>query len=346
MSHQSRPVDEPALAPAPSGSVFAVRVAVLIPAFNEAAAIGEVVRDFRAALPDARVYVYDNNSTDGTAGVARTAGATLRSERLQGKGHVVRRMFADVQADVYVMADGDGTYDAAAAPEMVRRLVAGQLDMVVGIRVPDDAGAYRRGHRFGNALLTGIVAAIFGNRLSDMLSGYRVFSRRFVKSFPALAAGFETETELTIHALELNMPTEEVETAYTARPAGSQSKLRTYRDGLKILRAIVLLVKEERPLHLFFGAGIVLFGIGLLLGIPVVLEFSRTGLVPRLPTAVLATGLVLVACLSMACGMILDSVTRGRHEMKRLAYLAIPAVAPCARPDVAAAACARPEPPA
>jgi glycosyltransferase involved in cell wall biosynthesis len=308
--------------------VWGATIAVLIPAYNEAVAIARVVGDFRAALPGAAIHVYDNNSTDGTAAAARAAGAIVRRERLQGKGHVVRRMFADVQADIYVMVDADGTYDAAAAPAMVRLLAEGQLDMVVGVRAAAPDAAYRRGHRFGNALFTRIVGAIFGSRVSDMLSGYRVFSRRFVKSFPALSSGFETETELTVHALELNMPIGELETLYRARQMGSSSKLRTWSDGLRILSRILLLVKEERPLQLFMAAGLVLASGSLALGVPVIVAFSRTGLVPRLPTAVLATGLMLLASLSLTCGLILDSMTRGRHEMKRLAYLAIPVPPP------------------
>jgi len=306
------------------------RIAVLIPCQNEAPAIRKVVADFRACLPQAIVYVYDNNSRDRTGKLARAAGAVVRSERLQGKGHVVRRMFADVEADIYILVDGDDTYDAATAPAMVRLLVGEQLDMVTGTRIGNEDGAYRRGHRFGNALLTGIVRRIFGDRVSDMLSGYRAFSRRFVKSFPALAGGFETETEFTIHALELNMPIQEVPTPYRPRPAGSASKLRTYADGLRILRTIIVLVKQERPLQLFALAGAVLCLLGIGLGLPVIMEFFRTGLVPRLPTALLATGLELLSCLSVFCGLVLDSIARGRKEMKRLAYLSIPAIA--ARP--------------
>ncbi len=297
---------------------------MLIPCHNEAVAIPKVVADFRAALPDATVHVYDNNSTDGTQAAARAAGAVVRRERLQGKGHVVRRMFADVEADLYVLVDGDDTYDAAAAPAMVRLLWDEGLDMVIGTRVTDIAAAYRPGHRLGNLVLTGMVAAIFGNRVSDMLSGYRVFSRRFVKTFPALATGFETETEFTVHALELRMAIGEVRTAYRDRPAGSQSKLRTWSDGARILRTIVILVKEERPLQFFSLAGLALLLLGVGLGIPVVLDFLATGLVPRLPTAVLAMGFVLLSFLSLAAGLILDSVTRGRKEAKRLAYLAVP----------------------
>jgi glycosyltransferase involved in cell wall biosynthesis len=297
---------------------------VLIPCHNEVLAIPKVVADFRAALPDATIHVYDNNSTDGTGDAARAAGAVVRREMLQGKGHVVRRMFADVEADIYVLVDGDDTYDAAAAPAMVGLLLDEGLDMVIGARVTDIAAAYRPGHRLGNRVLTGMVAAIFGNRVSDMLSGYRVFSRRFVKTFPALATGFETETEFTVHALELRMAIGEVRTAYRDRPAGSQSKLRTYTDGARILRTIVILVKEERPLQFFSLAGLALLLLGVGLGIPVVLDFLATGLVPRLPTAVLAMGFVLLSFLSLSAGLILDSVTRGRKELKRLAYLAVP----------------------
>ena len=302
----------------------AARVAVLIPCHNEAVAIPKVVADFRAALPGATIHVYDNNSTDGTAAAARAAGAVVRREGLQGKGHVVRRMFADVEADIYILVDGDDTYDAAAAPAMVARLLADGLDMVVGTRAADIAAAYRPGHRLGNRVLTGMVAAIFGNRVSDMLSGYRVFSRRFVKSFPALATWFETETEFTVHALELRMAIGEMPTRYRDRPAGSASKLRTFRDGMRILRTIVVLVKEERPLQFFSLCGLLLLLLGIGFGIPVVLEFLATGLVPRLPTAVLATGLVLLSFLGFASGLILDSVTRARKEVKRLAYLALP----------------------
>lgn len=300
-------------------------VAVLVPCYNEEVAIPKVVADFRAALPDAIIHVYDNNSRDGTVAAARGAGAIVRTETLQGKGNVVRRMFADIEADIYVLVDGDDTYEAAAAPEMVRLLVENQLDMVNGARVTEIEAAYRRGHRFGNALLTGIVARIFGNRVSDMLSGYRVFSRRFVKSFPALAAGFETETEFTVHALELKMPVGEVRTAYKDRPAGSTSKLRTYSDGFRILRTILILVKEERPLQFFSAAGGVLAVTAVAIFVPVLAEFLRTGLVPRLPTAILSTGLVLLSFLAFACGLILDTVTRGRKEAKRMAYLSIPA---------------------
>jgi len=300
------------------------RVAVLIPCRNEEAAIGQVVTDFQAALPDAIVYVYDNNSIDRTMLEARAAGAVVRRERLQGKGHVVRRMFADVDADVYILADGDGTYDAGSAPGMAAMLIDCHLDMVSGARYGAQREAYRPGHRFGNALLTGLVAWAFGGGITDLLSGYRVFSRRFVKSFPALSSGFETETEFTVHALALHMPVQEVRTLYRNRTEGTQSKLNTYRDGIRILRSIVTLIQHERPLQVFSFAALLLALLGVGLGVPVVAEFLRTGLVPRLPTAMLATGLMLMASLSLACGLILDAVARGRKEIRRLAYLAIP----------------------
>ena len=300
-----------------------VAIAVLIPCYNEAVTIGEVVRDFRAALPQARVYVYDNNSSDDTARIAAEAGAIVRIETRQGKGHVVRRMFADVEADAYIMVDGDGTYEAAAAPAMVQMMLFNQFDMVTGVRVDTSQASYRPGHRFGNLVLTGIVRRIFGDRISDMLSGYRVFSRRFVKSFPALSTGFETETEFTVHALELSMPLGEMRTRYQERPEGSASKLRTYRDGIRILRTIMNLVREERPLLFFssIGALALLFGLGF--GLPVVAQFMQIGLVPRLPTAILAVAFVILGFLSLACGLILDTVARGRKEAKRIAYLSV-----------------------
>jgi glycosyltransferase involved in cell wall biosynthesis len=300
------------------------RIAVLIPCYNEAVALPGVIAGFRAALPDAEIHVYDNNSTDGTAEVARQAGVRVGTETRQGKGHVVRRMFADIDADIYVLVDGDGTYDAASAPAMVATMLRDRLDMVTGVRVHAEAGAYRPGHVAGNAMLTGLVARLFGAELGDMLSGYRVFSRRFVKSFPALAGGFETETEFTVHALQLAMPVGELPTPYRERPAGSASKLRTFRDGARILRLIVLLAKDERPVPFFIWLAIILLAAGLALGIPVVLEFLRIGLVPRLPTAIVAACLVMLSFLAIACGLILDSVARGRREMKRLAYLAVP----------------------
>ena len=300
------------------------RVAVLLPCYNEAAAIGQTVADFRAALPDATIYVYDNNSTDKTVEVAAAAGAIVRTERMQGKGNVVRRMFADVEADIYVMADGDATYEAAAAPGLIDLLVNDQLDMVVGARKSEVEAAYRRGHRLGNAMLTGMLAWLFGRSFTDILSGYRVFSRRFVKSFPVLSEGFEIETEISVHALELRMPVAERVTAYAARPEGSESKLSTYRDGWRILRTILTLFRIEKPLAFFgiIGAALALIAIGI--SIPLFLTFFETGLVPRLPTAVLAMGIMLLAFLNGFCGLILDTVVRGRREMRRLAYLAHP----------------------
>jgi len=303
----------------------APHIAVLIPCYNEEVAIAVVVAAFRAALPDAVIYVYDNNSADGTRRVAEGAGAVIRMETQQGKGHVVRRMFADIEADAYVLVDGDDTYDAAAAPEMLRMLFDEHLDMVTGVRVTDAIGAYRPGHRFGNSVLTAMVRWVFGNRTTDMLSGYRVFSRRFVKSFPALAAGFETETEFTVHALEMGLPVGELRTAYKERPPGSTSKLNTWRDGLRILRIIVQLVQRERPLVFFSVVGAMLFFAAILLALPVLATFLKTGQVPRLPTAVLATGLAILSFLSLACGLILDTVSRGRLEAKRLAYLSLSA---------------------
>jgi glycosyltransferase involved in cell wall biosynthesis len=301
------------------------RIAVLVPCYNEAAAIAQVVADFRAALPAADIYVYDNNSSDDTCAVARAAGAIVRREEQQGKGHVVRRMFADIDAEVYVLVDGDATYHAPSAPGMVDALLDAQADMVVGCRVAEAQAAYRRGHRFGNAMLTRMVGRLFGNRFTDILSGYRVFSRRFVKSFPSGAQGFEIETELTVHALALGLPIVEIETPYGERPAGSVSKLHTYRDGWRILVTIASLFREERPLAFFAIAAGILAGAGVLLAIPLAVTYAATGLVPRLPTAVLATGLVILGALSMVCGLILDTVTRGRREMRRLAYLALPA---------------------
>lgn len=298
-------------------------IAVLIPCYNEQATIARVVSDFRAALPEAAIYVYDNNSTDRTVALAREAGAIVRQETLQGKGHVVRRMFADVDADVYVLVDGDDTYDAAMAPVMIRQLLDNMHDMVTGTRVSDIKEAYRFGHRFGNQLLTGLVRAIFGDRIKDMLSGYRVFSRRFVKSFPALAGGFETETEFTVHALDLDMPVSEVETRYKDRPPESVSKLSTVSDGFRILGMIIRLVKEEKPFALFGAAAVLLVILGILLAIPVLLTYLRIGLVPRLPTAILSAGLVEAAFLSLVCGLVLDSVSRARKEAKRLAYLSV-----------------------
>ena len=302
-----------------------LRVAVILPCYNEAAAIAQTVASFRAALPDAAIYVYDNNSRDGTVDVARAAGAIVRTERIQGKGAVVRRMFADVDADVYVMADGDATYDAASAPAMVARLVDEQLDMIVGTRIGEAAAAYRRGHRFGNAMLTGMLAQLFGRSFTAILSGYRGFSRRSVKGFPVRPVGFEIETEISVHALELKMPLGEVETPYFARPDGSESKLSTYRDGWRILRTIAMLYRIERPLWFFGAIGTVLALLAVVLAVPLAITYMHTGLVPRVPTAILVTGLMILAALNGFAGLILDTVVRGRREVRRLAYLSHPA---------------------
>jgi glycosyltransferase involved in cell wall biosynthesis len=302
-----------------------MRIAVLLPCYNEEAAIGQTVAGFRAALPGAAIYVYDNNSSDRTREVAAAAGAIVRGERMQGKGHVVRRMFADVEADIYVMADGDATYDAAAAPDLVRRLVDEQLDMVVGARKNEVEEAYRRGHKLGNRLFTSILAFLFGRSFTDIFSGYRVFSRRFAKSFPALSRGFETETEISVHALELAMPVGEVITAYGARPEGSQSKLSTYRDGWRIMKTILHLFRIERPVLFYGGFALFLAVVALVLAVPLAITYAQTGLVPRFPTAILITGMMIVAALSFAVGLILDTVVRGRRENRRLFYLSFPA---------------------
>ena len=299
------------------------QVAILVPCFNEERAVGKVVADFRAALPAAAVYVYDNNSTDQTVEVARAAGAIVRRETYQGKGHVVRRMFNDVEADIYVLVDGDATYDATSAPAMIGTLLVERLDMVVAARVERDQAAYRVGHRTGNRILTGFVAHMFGQSFTDILSGYRVFSRRFVKSFPVLSGGFEIETELTVHALELELPVGEVSTPYYSRPLGSTSKLSTWRDGCRILWTVLKLYRAERPLSLFGAFGIALAIVSIGLAIPIFITYVQEGLVPRFPTAILSTGLMLLAFLSIAVGLILDTVTRGRRELKLLAYLAL-----------------------
>jgi glycosyltransferase involved in cell wall biosynthesis len=304
-----------------SGSAGRPRVAVLVPCFNEEATIAKVVGDFRAALPQAKVYVYDNNSIDNTVEVARAAGAVVRREGHQGKGNVVRRMFADVDADVYVLVDGDATYDAASTPAMIGRLVEERLDMVVAVRVLQEDAAYRLGHLAGNRLLTGFVGTVFGREFTDILSGFRVFSRRFVKSFPPLARGFEIETELTVHALELELPVAELPTPYFARPEGSASKLSTWRDGWRILGTILKLYRSEKPLAFFSTIGIVLGVIAIGLAIPIVIHYIEYGLVPRVPTAILSTGMMLSAFVSIGVGLILDTVTRGRREVKLLAYL-------------------------
>ncbi len=300
------------------------RIAVLLPCFNEEAAIAKVIAGFRKALPGAAIYVYDNNSRDRTVEKAKKAGAIVRCERQQGKGHVVRRMFADIDADIYVMADGDLTYDAKAAPAMVRQLLADELDMVVGTREHEAKEAYRGGHLLGNRVFTGLLARLFGRSFSDIFSGYRVFSRRFVKSFPVLSEGFEIETEMSVHALELRMPVGEVATTYGARPEGSESKLSTFRDGWRILKTIATLYRVERPV-LFYGTiGALLLVVAIILAVPLVITYVDTGLVPRFPTAILVTGMVIIAVLCFFAGLILETVTRGRREMRRLAYLAQP----------------------
>jgi glycosyltransferase involved in cell wall biosynthesis len=298
-----------------------MRIAVLVPCFNEETAVATVVADFRRALPTAGIFVYDNNSSDRTVAVARDAGAEVRSERRQGKGHVVRRMFADVDADIYVLVDGDATYDAASVQRMIEAMLSDRLDMVVGLRVDQAAAAYRPGHRTGNRLLTGFLSSVFGQAFKDILSGYRVFSRRFVKSFPVLSDGFEIETELSVHALELALPVAEIETPYYARPEGSVSKLNTWRDGFRILGTILRLYRSEKPLRFFTAIGVFLTLISVGLAIPVLVTYFEQGVVPRLPTAVLSMGLMILAMLSVSSGLVLDTVTRGRREMKLLAYL-------------------------
>jgi len=299
-------------------------IAVVIPCYNEGVSIGKVVQDFTFHLPSAKIYVFDNNSSDDTVKNASDARAVVYSVKNQGKGNVVRRMFADITADIYVMVDGDATYDASCAPRMIEKLISEQLDMVVGVRKHEDKEAYRPGHTFGNKMLTGCVKSIFGGKFTDMLSGYRVFSKRYVKSFPAMAKGFETETELTVHALELRMPYDEFDTPYGARMEGSASKLNTYRDGIRIAKMIIKLYSSERPL-IFYGLLAILFSIsGILIAIPLASYYFETGLVPRLPTAILSTGLIILSAISFVTGLILESVTIGRREMKRLAYLSIP----------------------
>ncbi len=298
------------------------KIAVLVPCYNEARSIGKVVKDFKAALPTATIFVFDNNSSDDTSAAALAAGAEVFQEPHQGKGNVVRRMFTDIEADIYVLVDGDATYDAPSARLMIERLLSERLDMVVGARVHRERSAYRAGHQTGNRLLTSFVAQVFGRAFTDMLSGYRVFSRRFVKSFPVLSGGFEIETELTIHALELGLPAAEIPTPYYARLEGSESKLNTWHDGFRILRTVLKLYRSERPLPFFSAIGAALAAVSIGLAIPIVVTFWETGLVPRLPTAVLSTGLMVLAFLSVLAGVILDTVTRGRREVKLFAYLA------------------------
>lgn len=299
------------------------QVAVLIPCFNEAITIAEVIRDFAHYLPRATIYVCDNNSTDGTPEVAAAAGARVFHESRQGKGNVVRRMFADIQADIYVLVDGDGTYDAASAPRLIEHLQRGSLDLVNAARVPVSANAFPGGHSFGNLGFSRLIAAVFGKQICDVLSGYRVMSHRFVKSFPALSRGFETETELVVHALELRLPVAELSTPYSERPDGSESKLHTVRDGTRILRTILALIKDERPLAFFCSIGALLTLGSLFLSAPLLITYLHTGLVPRLPTAVLAMGILVLACINVVAGLVLDTVTHGRRELKRLHYLAL-----------------------
>src|SRR6201746_2641727 len=308
----------------PQAEAAQPRVAVLVPCFNEEAAVATVIADFRKSLPSAEIYVYDNNSSDRTKAVAQQAGAQVRSERRQGKGHVVRRMFADIDADIYVLVDGDATYDAASAPRMIETLMADHLDMVVGLRIDQVEAAYRRGHRTGNWMLTRFLSAVFGQEFKDILSGYRVFSRRFVKTFPVLSDGFEIETELSVHALELALPVAEIETPYYARPEGSFSKLNTWRDGFRILGTIIKLYRSEKPLRFFTAIGCCLALVSVGLAVPVIVTYFEQGAVPRLPPAVLPRGLIALALLSVSSGLVLDTVTRGRREMKLLAYLSQP----------------------
>lgn len=304
-----------------------LNVALVIPCYNEEVAISQVITQFREAMPSLHIYIFDNNSSDATAAVSRNAGASVIFVPQRGKGNVVRRMFADVDADIFVMVDGDATYDASAVTLMVDKLIDERLDMVVGCRNTHHsiaAEAYRFGHQFGNRLLTQSVVKIFGGGFSDMLSGYRVFSRRYVKSFPALSSGFEIETELTVHALELRMPYGEVITTYGVRPEGAVSKLSTYRDGWRILKTIARLYVSERPFSFYGICAALMAAISILLAMPIVFEYFQTGLVPRFPTAILSAAIMICALLSFVCGLILDNVTRGRHEIKRLAYLSIP----------------------
>ena len=313
-AHQPGPQAEPAEA----------RIAVTIPCYNEAITIAKVIAEFRAALPGAAIYVFDNNSTDNTAQVARDAGAIVRSEQRQGKGHVVRRMFSDVEADIYVMVDGDDTYDAAIAPTLVELLKRNHVDMVVGTRANVTKDAGREGHAFGNKLFNKIYGRLFGKQFSDIFSGYRVFSRRFVKSFPAISSGFEIETEMSVHCSQLGIPTLERPTHYGVRPEDSESKLRTFRDGFRILGMFATLMKETRPAAFFGAIGASLILVAAILALPLFATYAQTGLVPRLPTAILATGLVIMATIMGISGLILDSLARARIEAKRAVYLSFP----------------------
>ncbi|MDK1384018.1 glycosyltransferase [Sinorhizobium sp. 8-89] len=298
-------------------------VAVLLPCYNEAATIGQVVRGFRAALPSARIYVYDNNSIDGTASQAMLAGATVMQERRQGKGHVVRRMFADIDADIYIMADGDGTYSPVDAEDLIRTLVTEQADMVVGIRRHIRIEAGRQGHAFGNRIFNRLYRSIFGTDFSDIFSGYRAFSRRFVKSFPALSDGFEIETEMSVHASRLKLPVCELELDYGRRPQGSHSKLSTVKDGVRILWMFVLLIKATRPFTFFGLIGAAFLASSLLFMTPVLIEYFETGLVPRMPTWVFSLVLLLISIMLFTVGLILDSVARVRMEQLRVHYMTV-----------------------
>ncbi|MEE2878067.1 MAG: glycosyltransferase [Pseudomonadota bacterium] len=300
------------------------RIAVVLPCYNEAATIASVIEAFRSALPDAEIYVFDNNSTDGTAEIARRAGASVRSETRQGKGYVVQRIFADVEADIYVMADGDGTYDAALAPTLVELMKRNHVDMVVGTRANVTKDAGRGGHAFGNRIFNMLFNAMFGRQFTDIFSGYRVFSRRFAKSFPAVSGGFEIETEMSVHACQIGVPTLERPTPYGVRPEDSTSKLRTFRDGFRILGLFLTLAKETRPAAFFGAIGLILAFVALGLAAPLAVTYLETGLVPRMPTAILATGLVVIGTVSTVCGLILDSLARSRVEAKRSVFLSYP----------------------
>lgn len=297
------------------------RIAVFLPCYNEEAVIASVIRSFQQALPEARVYVVDNNSSDRTGDCARATGVPVIVERHQGKGHAVRRAFSEIEADVYVMADGDGTYDVTRAREMIDLLVAERLDMVVGTRHTDSDNAYRSGHRLGNRMFNLVLRHLFGEKFTDIFSGYRVFSRRFVKSFPALSAGFEVETELSVHAIQMALPTAEIATDYFDRAEGTSSKLKTYRDGARILMAMLRLMKHVRPMMMFsvISALFVLLSLGI--GLPVVYHFLEVGTVERVPTTIAASGLMLLGAISFVTGLILDSISHLYVTQKRLAYL-------------------------
>lgn len=301
----------------------ALKIAAIVPCYNEALSIAKVVTDLKTAVEGIEVYVYDNRSTDGTADVAAAAGAIVRHENAKGKGNVMRRAFADVEADVYVLIDGDDTYDALAAPAMIETLMSGPYDHVLGVRKEDHSGAYRPGHSLGNRAFNSVVSFLFRERVNDMLSGYRVFSRRFVKSFPALSREFEIESELTVHSLSLRIPQTELEVGFRDRPEGSESKLNTVRDGTRILAVLIGLVRHERPI-LFHGViAVLLAAASLILGVPVVIEFFETGLVGQFPTAFLAASLMILAVVTWLIGFVLDSLKRARHETARLHYLAL-----------------------